>query len=348
METVRLTIDGLEVEAAAGANLLDASLEAGIYIPHLCHHPDLTPSGSCRLCMVDVNGRSDVACRVPAEDGQTVSTETPEVTKARKVALELILADHPLECLPCSANGKCELQRVSAFIGHDADRMARLRRTETTIPPDTSNPFFDLEMEKCVLCGICVRTCDELQNVGAIDFTHRGMDTRIGAFADQPIVDSSCVSCGECVVRCPVGALVPKTFEDPAREAASICPFCGVGCGFFIGTRGNRITHVRGDRENPANRGSLCVKGRFGLGYVNSPDRLTEPLVRENGALRPATWDEALTTVTRRLTEIKEESGAGAFAAMSSAKCSNEENYLLQKFTRVVMGTNNIDHCART
>ncbi len=348
MDTVHLTIDGVAVEAPADANVLDAALDAGIYIPHLCHHPDLTPSGSCRLCMVDVGGGPVVACRVKVEDGLAVRTETPEALKARRTALELILANHPLECLPCSANGKCDLQRVSAYIGYDGARMARLRRETSPLPADTSNPFFDLEHDKCVLCGICVRTCDELQNVGAIDFTRRGMDTRVGTFADAPIVDSSCVSCGECVVRCPVGALVSKTFEDPAREASSVCPFCGVGCGIHVGTRGGRITHVRGERDNPANRGSLCVKGRYGLGYVNSPDRLTEPLIRENGRLRPATWDEALSTAATRLTDIKRRHGADAFAAMSSAKCTNEENYLLQKFTRAVIGTNNVDHCART
>jgi len=347
MEKVTFTIDGQEITADRGTTVLDAALENGIYIPHLCHHPDLEPAGVCRLCMVEIDGRMTISCRVPVEQDLVVSTESPVVAQVRRVALELVLINHPPDCLTCACNNDCKLQEAAAYIGVDPERMERLRRTEKTIPIDSSNPFFDFDPNKCVLCGLCVRTCDELQNIDAIDFAFRGFDTKIGAFADKPIVESRCVSCGECVVRCPVGALSPRHFEQPAREVKTVCPYCGVGCGIYLGVRGDRIVGVRGDRENPTNRGSLCVKGRFGQGFVNHADRLTHPLIKENGGFRKASWDEALTLSARRLGEIKKAHGPDALAALSSAKCTNEESYLHQKFTRAVLGTNNLDHCAR-
>ena len=347
MGKVIFTIDGQEITAARGTTVLDAALENGIYIPHLCHHPDLEPAGVCRLCMVEIGGRLTLSCRVPVEQGLVVSTESPVVAQVRRVALELVLINHPPDCLTCARNNDCKLQEAAAYIGVDTDRMGRLRRTDKTVPIDSSNPFFDFDHDKCVLCGICVRTCDELQNIGALDFAFRGFDTKIGTFADKPIVESRCVSCGECVVRCPVGALTAKEFQPPAREVKTICTYCGVGCGIYLGVRGNKIVHVRGNPDSPVNRGSLCVKGRFGSGFVHSPDRLTKPLIKRNGTFEEATWDEALDTVARRLGEIKSESGSEALATLSSAKCTNEEDYILQKFTRAVLGTNNIDHCAR-
>jgi formate dehydrogenase alpha subunit len=348
MEKVSLRIDGLEIAADQGMTVLEAALQNGLYIPHLCYHPDLEPGGVCRLCMVEVEGRGmSISCRIPVEEGLVVSTTSPRVDQVRRVALELLLVNHPQDCLSCTRNNRCELQRAAAFIGVDAERMNRLRRTEQTPHIDTSNPFFTLDHNKCVLCGICVRTCDELQNIGAIDFAFRGSESAISTFANKPIVESTCVSCGECVVRCPVGALEPKSFREPVREVRSVCAYCGVGCSIFLGVRGNRIVSVRGNRDNPVNRGSLCVKGRFGHEFVHSPDRLTKPLIRRNGAFAEATWEEALDLVARRLGETKAVHGPDALAVLSSAKCTNEDNYLMQKYARAALGTNNVDHCAR-
>lgn len=348
MNEVAFSIDGRELSAPAGTTVLEAALQHGIYIPHLCHHPDLDPAGVCRLCMVHVEGKGlAISCRTPVEPGLVVSTEHPQSDQARRVALELLLVNHPPDCLGCARNTRCELQRATAYIGVDAERMKRLRRTAPDRPIDKSNPFFDLDHNKCVLCGICVRTCDELQGIGAIDFAFRGFNSAISTFADKPIIDSRCVSCGECVARCPVGALAPKRSLPPAREVKTICPYCGVGCGIHLGLRGNQVVGVRGDRDNPVNRGSLCVKGRFGWEFIHSPDRLQHPLIRRKGRFEPATWDEALTTVAERLGGIRAAHGPDALGVLSSARCSNEENYLLQKLTRAALSTNNIDHCAR-
>ncbi len=344
MDKITLSIDGLEVVAEPGATVLDAALAAGIYIPHLCHHPDLEPVGVCRLCIVEVGeGRLALACRTPVEPGLAVKTESPEVGMVRQIATELLIVNHHGDCLSCAKSEQCELRRIANYVGIDEERVARLRRPTTTVPIDESNPFFNFNPNKCVLCSICVRTCDELQGVNALDYAFRGFQTSVSTFGRRPIVESRCVSCGECVVRCPVGALAPKHFQQPAREVQTVCPYCGVGCGIRLGVRGNRIVSARGDTESPVNRGSLCVKGRFGHDFVNHPDRLTSPLIKRNGDFTRASWDEALDLIAGKFSQHK----GDQFAALSSAKLTNEENYLVQKFTRAVMGSNHIDHCAR-
>ena len=348
MGTVNLTIDGVEVEARSDATVLEAALEAGIYIPHLCHHPDLKPAGVCRLCGVEIEGRRPaMSCLVPVEEGLIVHTDTPAVAQPRRMALELILANHPGECLTCTSEGACELARVSAYVGIEPARLERLRQDLPERPVDDSNPFFNFDHSKCILCGICVRTCEEIQGVSALDFSFRGFSTSITTFADRPMAESVCESCGECVVRCPVGSLTPKVFETPSREVDSICVYCGVGCGVKLGVRGDRVVHVDGNRDNPVNEGRLCVKGRYGQSFINHPDRLTKPLVRHNDSFKEVEWDEALALVVGRMEYIKEENGPDALAFLASAKVSNEENYLMQKVARAAVGTNNVDHCAR-
>jgi len=343
-DKVSLIIDGLEVTTEVGKTVLEAALENGIYIPHLCYHPDLEPAGVCRLCIVEIEGRGlTISCKTPAEDGMVVRTTGPEVEEVRRIALELLIVNHHADCLSCPKNTQCKLQEVANYIGIDEERFERLRKPERTLPLDTSNPFFLYDPNKCVLCGICVRTCDELQGVNAIDFAFRGFSTVVSAFAGRPLAESICESCGECVVRCPVGALIPKNFQQPSREVKTVCPYCGCGCGIYLGIRGNTIVSVRGDQENPVNRGSLCVKGRFGYDFVGHPDRLTSPLIKRNGKFVEVSWDEALDFVAGRLSRYR----GNEFAAISSAKCTNEENYLVQKFARAVMGSNHIDHCAR-
>ncbi|MGQ9573719.1 MAG: formate dehydrogenase subunit alpha [Thermoguttaceae bacterium] len=344
MRDVTFTIDGLEITAAEGATLLEAALGAGIYIPHLCHHPELEPVGVCRLCLVEVEGKGPMlACRTPVEPGLVVRTESPRIAQARRIAVELLIVNHHADCLSCARNNQCELQRIAAYVGVREDRLKRLRPPPAERGVDRSNPFFDLDRNRCVLCGICVRTCDEITGVGALDFAFRGFETIVSTFGNRPIAESRCESCGECVVRCPVGALAPKVFQQPSREVKTVCPYCGTGCGIYLGVRGDRIVSARGDPASPVNKGRLCVKGRFGHEFIHHPERLSGPLVRKNGRLVEASWEEALDLVARRFSAFKPDQ----FAAMASARSTNEENYLIQKFARRVMGTNNVDHCAR-
>ncbi len=344
MEKVKLTIDGLEISADKDKTILQAALENDIYIPHLCYHPDLEKVAVCRVCMVDVAGRGlTISCRAPVEEGLVVKTDSEELKKVRKVPVQLLFANHKTDCITCGKNDDCELQRIAKYLGLEADELNRLRFAEMDDPIDDSNPFFDRDPNKCVYCGICIRTCSELQNINAIDFSNRGYSTRVSTFGGGPIVESRCESCGECVVRCPVGALLPKTTEQPAREVKSVCTYCGVGCGILLGVRGHKIVSVRGDGENIVNRGSLCVKGRYGFGFINSPERLTKPLIRKNGELVEAEWDEALDFAAEKLKSCKSDE----VAVFASAKCTNEDNYVIQKFSRAVLGTNSVDHCAR-
>ena len=340
----KLTIDGQEIVAAEGMSVLDAALSNDIYIPHLCHHPDLKPSGACRLCGVEIDGGGmTMSCMTPVQEGIDVKTDSPVIYSARKIAMELLIADHHMDCLACSAANDCGLLDISAYLGIQPDRLERLRPSDKGLPIDTSNPFFQFDPNKCIVCGICVRTCDEIVGLGALGFINRGFKTVIGTFGDKPFVDSICESCGECVVRCPVGALAPKKPKFSAREVQTTCVYCGVGCGIYLGVTGDKVVRVRADRERPTNEGSLCVKGRYGFNFINHPDRLTSPLIKKNGEFVEATWDEALELVASKFSESK----GDKFAALASAKCTNEDNYLIQKFTRAVMGTNTVDHCAR-
>jgi formate dehydrogenase major subunit len=344
MDKILLTIDGLSIESEKGKSILEAALDNGIYIPHLCHHPDLEPVGVCRLCGVDLDGRGTVmSCNTPAQHGMVVQTETAEINHSRRLTMELLLANHIGDCLSCAKNNQCELQRTAVFIGVDEKRLEQLRRPTALTPIDASNPFFDFDANKCILCGICIRTCEDIQGANAIDFVNRGYETTVGTFGNKPWVESTCESCGECVVRCPVGSLIPKRSQVPAREVQSICVYCGVGCNIHLGVRGNEVVNVRADRDNQINKGSLCVKGRFGFEFINHKDRLTMPLIKRNGTFEESSWDEALNLVAKKFSKTKGEE----FASLASAKCTNEENYLIQKFTRAVMGTNNVDHCAR-
>lgn len=344
MDKVAFTIDGLKINANREDTILKAALQNGIYIPHLCYHPDLNPFGGCRLCVVEIKGKGlTISCKAPVEEGLAVITESEEITKVRRIAAELLIANHYVDCLECGKNTKCKLQSIAAYIGITEGRLQRLKRVTRTLPLDDSNPFFIRDHNKCVLCGICVRTCDEIQGINAIDFAFRGYATKISTLSDKPIIESKCESCGECVTRCPVGALLPKNAQRPTREVKTICSYCGVGCGIYLGVRGGVVVNVRGDTDNPVNKGKLCVKGRFGYDFINHPERLTSPLIKRDGEFVKATWEEALNLISAKWSNYK----GDQFAVVSSARCTNEDNYVIQKFTRAVMGTNNIDHCAR-
>ncbi len=370
---ISLNINGLDVKAPEGATILKAAQGAGIYIPTLCYCPGLTPEGTCRICLVKIEKKKKLhpACRTPVEEGMAVITDDAEIELVRRVTLELILSDHDFNCLLCPKSGTCRLQELVNRIGFAEKRLNRLNRVAKDLPVDTSNPFFDFNPNKCIQCGICVRTCREIVGVAAIDMGYRGYELKVSTFGDKPFTESVCVSCGECVERCPVGALIPKRIEYPTREVKTTCAYCGVGCGLYLGVRGNTVIRARGDCENPVNRGELCIRGRFGYKFIHSPDRLSSPLVRAYDPLeriahgidetgrpgKPLTaplvkregkfvevnWDQAIKYVASTLVHYK----GDQFAAVSSAKCTNEENYLFQKFVRAVMGTNKIDHCAR-
>jgi len=361
VKTIQVTIDGKKYQVPTGGTLLEAIRSAGIYVPTLCHDPELKPFGACRLCIVQVEGLRGLptACTTPVQDGMIITTETDEIQEVRRTIVELAIANHPQDCLVCDKSRDCELLAVARYLGARKDAVERFRRAALSQPVDSSNPAFTIDPNKCILCGKCVRTCSELQEVGAIDFAFRGYHTRISTFGAGPIVDSVCQSCGECVERCPTGALTIREAVLPQREVKTVCPYCGVGCGIYLGVRGHKIVRVRGDAENPVNAGALCVKGRFGLDFVQHADRLTRPLVRRGGiskgaaagsrldVFREAGWDEALEIVADRLGRIRDRHGADAIGVLSSAKCTNEDNYIVQKFARAVIGTNNVDHCAR-
>ena len=350
MDQIRITIDGISLQVPQGITILEAACRVNIKIPTLCHLSDLTPTGSCRMCVVKVEGVRNLcaSCVHPAAEGMVIYTHSQEVLEARRSVLEFLLANHPTDCLSCSRNTDCELQSLAADLSLTFNRISGEKRH---YPVDRDNAFIMRDNEKCILCGRCVRVCEELQVCNVLGFMGRGFLTKVAPPFDTPTHDSDCVFCGACVSACPVGALTEKELSQagkPDRKVRTTCPFCGVGCNFDLNVKHGRVIGVTSSPDSPVNGRLLCVKGRFGVDYVNSPERLTQPLIRKNDKLEPASWNEALDLVVKRLTEIRSSHGPDSIAALSSARCTNEENYVLQKFMRAVIGTNSIDHCART
>lgn len=350
MSKVALVIDDRCVEADAASSVLQAALGAGIKIPTLCHLADLTPEGVCRICVVEVQGMRSLAaaCVLPVAEGMIVKTNTPAVIAARKMVIELLLANHPQECLTCQRNLSCELQRLAAEYGVHQLACQGERRGGTLYD---DNPFIVRDTAKCVLCGRCVRVCKEVQGCHVLEWTGRSFPSSVGTPFAEEMERSGCVFCGTCVSACPVGALTEKPLRGrgtPDRKVKTTCPYCGVGCNFDLNIKDNEIIGVTSNLTSVVNGRLTCVKGRFGMDFVNSPQRLKVPLIKKDGVFHEAGWDEALDLVAQRLAEVKAGYGADAIGALSSARCTNEENYLMQKFMRAVVGTNNIDHCART
>jgi formate dehydrogenase alpha subunit len=346
LKTVSLTIDGVKVEVPEGTTVLEAAQKAGVYIPTLCYDPDLKPYGACRLCIVEIEGMRGLptSCTTPATDGMVVHTETPLVSLSRNVTMELIMANHHGDCLTCAKNQQCELQKIAAYLGVSEEHFERLRKSQVTVPIDDSNPAYIRDMNKCILCAKCVRACHEITGIDAIDLAYRGNTTTVSTFGDKPVLGSKCETCGECVARCPTGALVFRNIRQSTREVETTCPYCAVGCQMYLGVRGEEIVSVRGNENGPSNEGQLCVKGRFGVaGFVNHEDRLKTPLIKRNGKFEEATWDEALDLVAEKLKTYKSDE----VGVISCARSTNEANYIMQKFGRAALGTNNVDHCAR-
>ena len=350
---MHITIDGKELEFKSGQTIYEVAKENGIYIPVLCHHEHIKPVGACRICVVEVErARSLVAsCAMPADDGMIVHTNSDRVLRSRKLTVELLISEGRHNCMTCESNGNCILQDLAYSMGIE---MPRFNEPEEVKPLEEANEMIIRDMNKCVLCGLCVRACNEIQVNNVIDYTGRGPTAAVGAPFGLRYEDSDCVFCGECLRVCPVGALTEKQGRfkgrgDELKKVRTTCAYCGVGCQLDINVKDGKIVKITTPREGapPPNLGSLCIKGRFGHDFVDHTDRLTTPLIRKNGKLKEASWDEAITYVSEKLSAIKQEHGPDAIAGLASARCTNEENYLFQKFFRAVVGTNNVDHCAR-
>ncbi len=356
MEEFKLTIDGRQLSARPGQTVLQVALAAGIRIPHLCYDPRLSPTGACRLCLVEVGGKEalDTACTLAAAPGLTVRTDTPAVRGLRRMTLEFLVSEHNLTCTTCDRDGDCLLQDYAYEYGIQEKRFPSVM-----IPPGGQN-YASLskallyDPSKCVRCQRCVKICAEVQGAEALTLKGRSGQVEVTTGFEVALGDSPCETCGQCVSACPVGAL----YERPAagrgkakdlRKVRTTCPYCGVGCQLVLNVhqatgRLVRVTSLPGVAPND---GNTCVKGRFGLEFLGSAERLSRPLIRENGSFREASWEEALALVAARFSELKEKHGPDCLAGLSSAKTTNEENYLMQKVVRAAFGTNNVDHCAR-
>jgi NADP-reducing hydrogenase subunit HndD len=352
MDKVTITIDGKQVSVDKGSTVFQAAKAAGISIPHLCYQKDFRPSSACRICVVEVEGARTLvpSCSYPVSQGMVVRTDTPRIMKARKLVLELLLSDHPFACMTCEKSGSCKLENYAYQYGV---RSSRFDGEQHHYPIDISNPFIGRDYNKCILCGRCVAACNEVQGWNAIDFIGRGFATRVGTAYDRGLRDSPCVFCGQCVQSCPVGALTEKKALGMGRvwemeKIRTTCPYCGVGCQMWLHIKDGRITKVTAVEDGAPNQGRLCVKGRFGYDFLYSDERLKTPLIRESGQFREASWDEALTLIVSKFKEIIAEHGSDAIGGVSSSRSINEDSYQMQKLFRAVIGTNNIDNCART
>ncbi len=371
----KIIINGNELSFAQGETILEVSRKNGIDIPTLCHLKGTIPTGACRICVVEVKGARSLvpSCATPASDNMVVHTESPKVVEARKQILQLMLSSGNHNCAVrlsdgedwtsfqlkvqaqdstselCPVWGDCTLQNLAYKYQVTGEEFPP---TETRYPMETVNPFIVRDFSRCIQCGRCVQACNEVQVNNAINLGYRGANSKIVAGVDRPLKDSDCVFCGECVQVCPVGALVEKETRCTVRpweikKVRTTCSYCGVGCQIYLHVKDNKVVSVSGVEDVSPNFGSLCVKGRFGFNFINSKERLTTPLIKENGKFKEASWEEALKLVASKFNDIKSKHGGDSLAVLASARITNEENYIIQKFTRGVLKTNNIDHCAR-
>ena len=353
--TVDVEIDGLSVTVPEGTSVMRAAALAGVDVPKLCATDSLEAFGSCRLCLVEIDGvkGTPASCTTPVRPGMSVRTQSPKLEKLRRGVMELYISDHPLDCLTCSANGDCELQDMSGVVGLREVRYGVGEgANHLDAPTDSSNPYFDFDASKCIVCSRCVRACDEVQGTFALTIAGRGFDSKVSPGADELFLDSECVSCGACVQACPTATLEEKTVVDlgmPTRSVITTCAYCGVGCSFKAELRGDELVRMVPYKDGGANEGHSCVKGRFAFGYATHPDRKLNPMVREKitDEWREVSWEEAINRVATGMRDIQSRHGSGAIGGITSSRCTDEEVYVVQKMVRAAFGNNNVDTCAR-
>ncbi|RYX88650.1 MAG: formate dehydrogenase subunit alpha [Comamonadaceae bacterium] len=355
---VTLQIDGVEVTVAAGTSLMRAAVDAGVKVPKLCATDSVEPFGSCRLCLVEVEGRKGypASCTTPCEPGMKVRTQTPKLQELRKGVMELYISDHPLDCLTCSANGNCELQDMAGVTGlrevrYGLDGANHFRGADKP-KIDDSNPYFSYDASKCIVCSRCVRACEEQQGTFALTISGRGFESRVSPGQDQPFMESECVSCGACVEACPTATLQEKSVIDlgqPEHSAITTCAYCGVGCAFKAEMKGNEVVRMVPWKDGKANEGHSCVKGRFAWGYATHKDRITKPMIRSKitDPWKEVSWEEAIGHAASEFRRIQAKYGKESIGGITSSRCTNEEAYLVQKLIRTSFGNNNVDTCAR-
>jgi formate dehydrogenase major subunit len=357
---VTLSIDGIDVTVPAGTSVMRAAQECGTAIPKLCATDSLEPFGSCRLCLVEIEGRRGypASCTTLAEAGMQVRTQTPKLADIRRGVMELYISDHPLDCLTCSANGNCELQDMTGVVGLREVRYGMQGKNHfdllsaLTKEKDESNPYFSYDPSKCIVCNRCVRACEETQGTFALTISGRGFDSRVSPGESQPFMDSECVSCGACVQACPTATLMEKGVIEHGqaeKKVTTTCAYCGVGCSFDAEVKGTTIVRMVPNKDGGANHGHSCVKGRFAFGYATHADRITTPMIRKSidDAWQPVSWDEAIDYAASEFKRIQAKHGRESVGGITSSRCTNEETYLVQKLVRAAFGNNNVDTCAR-
>ncbi|HMQ20649.1 MAG TPA: molybdopterin-dependent oxidoreductase, partial [Sphingopyxis sp.] len=351
---VTLTIDGETVILPEGTSIMRAASLSGTTIPKLCASDNLESFGSCRLCLVEIEGRAGypASCTTPIAEGMVVRTQSERLQKLRRGVMELYISDHPLDCLTCAANGDCELQDQAGAVGLRDVRYGYDGATNMGQPKDQSNPYFDFDPSKCIACSRCVRACDEVQGTFALTMEGRGFDTKVSPSQGQDFLSSECVSCGACVQACPTATLIEKKVVEvgtPDRAVVTTCAYCGVGCTFRAEMRGQELVRMVPWKDGKANRGHSCVKGRFAWGYAQHRDRILNPMIRSSVTepWREVNWDEAIAHVASEFRRIQTQYGRHAIGGITSSRCTNEETFLVQKMIRQGFGNNNVDTCAR-
>ena len=351
---VSLQIDGQTIQVAEGTSVMRAAAMLGTGIPKLCATDSLDAFGSCRMCLVEIEGRkgTPASCTTLAEDGMVVSTQSGKLEKLRKNILELYISDHPLDCVTCPTNGDCELQDVAGELGVEDTRYGLHGKNHLQAAKDESNPYFTFDPSMCIVCYRCVRACEDIQGTFALTVDGRGFESKVTAGQMESFMESECVSCGACVSSCPTTALEEKSVIEmglPEESTVTTCAYCGVGCAFNVETRGDQVVRMTPYKDGKANEGHACVKGRFAFGYSNHKDRITKPMIRDSidEAWREVSWQEAIDFTAQRFRQIQSEHGRDSIGGITSSRCSNEETFLVQKLIRAGFGNNNVDTCAR-